>query len=304
MAKANAPQENLLSFKLDSFISGGLLPDGKYILRNAKVVEWDYDGKSPTMTCALSLDCFPIEVDSKGTIKEVGEARKQYYSAGDVAKIGPNLSGTGFVARGETRGLSDSSNLHVFLKNLAAAGFDEFDNDVSAFDEMGVEIVNMNQPKREGLPASNLVQAGGPPKPERERTIPVVKVIGKMPGEKKWNMGAVGAKPASTAPATTAAANGKANGKATPEPEVEEGGDEGIEALVAGFIAPIVEGKATTPRTSIRVGVFQAMGKAGKTNDEKKAATAIINDDDQLGNILMTIGGGYSIDGANVVSLG
>ena len=292
-------QVQKLSFKKSAFVEGGMIAEGRYLIENGTVVEWDYDGKSQNKTIAYRAEFHPITVDNKGKITKSGEMKLFYASAGDPAKIGASPDGTGFVAVTST-GLSKSSNFYIWIEHIEGAGFpeDEFDNDVTVWNNMGVEVVNIPAPKRENLQQSNLVQAG-PPQPQREKTITVVKVIGKMPSEKAWNMSGV---PASAAAAKPIAAP-PAKTNATPAAKANKGGDDNAEKLQC-YLAPILEGNESSDRTQTRVAAFKAMGKDSLDKDEKKTLMDLFNDDAELETILNGIGGGYTIDGANIVSMG
>lgn len=306
MAAGKVNTEGLLSFKLKDFSEGGLLPDGRYILRNNKVVTWDYDGKAgaDTKTTALRFEAFPITVDSKGKITVAGEPRIQYYSAGDPDKILPSDNGLGFKAV-TSNALSKQSNFFLFYESLCNSGFDEdkFDcTNVGVWDEMAVDIYNKVQPKREGL-KSNLVQAG-PTQPERDRTIPLVKVIGKMPNEKVWNLSAT---PASGAvagrvetPAASPAASGQVTGKA-PEPPDEGNGSP--EESLTRILTLVLNGATSKTRTETRVETFKKCGSEGMDADAKKAVMDLFQNEDVLGAALMGVGNGYSIDGPNIVAV-
>jgi hypothetical protein len=300
-----AQQNNLLSFKRNAFQEGGALPDGRYLLRNHRFEKWDYDNPASGIhTCAMLFDAFPIAVDAKGNITVSGEMKKQGYSVGNLDKIEPSADGKGLVGLGTTTGLSKSSNFFTHIDNLYMAGFDEskYDNDITVFDEIAVDIHNIAQAKREGLPKSNLVQAG-PPKEDRPRTIPVVKVIGKMPWDKKWNLTSAPVSPGSLATAAVATAAKTA----APEP-ADDGGGDGTDvndpiSLMNRFLPEILKNVTSQQHTVVRVSFFKAMGAAGITAEVKKAANTAFNDLSVVEAVLNSIGDGYTTDGTTLTSL-
>jgi hypothetical protein len=230
----------------------------------------------------MLFDAFPIAVDAKGNITVSGEMKKQGYSVGNLDKIEPSADGKGLVGLGTTTGLSKSSNFFTHIDNLYMAGFDEskYDNDITVFDEIAVDIHNIAQAKREGLPKSNLVQAG-PPKEDRPRTIPVVKVIG--------------------AAVATAAKT------AAPEP-ADDGGGDGTDvndpiSLMNRFLPEILKNVTSQQHTVVRVSFFKAMGAAGITAEVKKAANTAFNDLSVVEAVLNSIGDGYTTDGTTLTSL-
>ena len=292
-----------LGFGRKDFVEGGLLPDGRYLLTDATVVVWDYDGKvAGAKTTALRLNATEIAVDSKGTITLKGEPRIQYYSAGDPERIGASADGKTFVLISGS-GLAKDSNLFIFVDNAIGAGFDEAmaeTGDVTHFNNLAVDIVNIPQKVREIRQKSNLVEAGPQQAPRTDRTIPVIKYIGKNANETKWRSGSVpAAATRATAPATTAAAPVAAKAAVA---AVETGGDDAA-SVATTFITQVMGEEASVARTKVRVGVFKAMGAAGLSADVKKAVNELINNYAELEAVLIGVGEGCTLDGDNIVKM-
>lgn len=261
----------MVSFKLDQFTAGGALPDGPYRFTESQIVEWDYDGKLQGSTLAFRSDMIPL--DGKGV--EAGGAIVQHWSIGDPAKFGPSGDGMGIVARGASSSLGKGSNFFLFLQNLIGnAGFpeDKYNNDVSVFDGLEAQLVNIPQPKRAGLPKSNLVTREG--QEERERTIPVVKEIIKLPWEKRGKAGYMRSAPT----------QGKKG-------EVSEDLFD-IELTLSGAIGDILDNnKKGIDRTQARVQLFRALkADASLTPNDRDQVVAMFSDDDKLEETLEPLG--------------
>lgn len=279
----------LVSFKLGAFTSGAGLNEGDYQLTDHSIVLWDYDGKMATNVLALRVTAQPGRVQGKNFTPE-GEPIHQHYSIGDAGAFGPDDTGKKIVAIGTRASLGKGSNFYIYMENLINAGFpeDRFDNDVSVFDNMVVHITPIPAPKR-NLPQSNLV-AGNPEQQQRDRTIPVVSLIHRMPWE------AAGGAPAKAAGKTPAKTPAKA---AAPAPaEVESSGDltEDLGVRIGG----ILNGAATMARTVLRVNLFKTLNADKVDQTTRDAMMKVFSNDDELGAVLAGVGEGYYIEGTDV----
>lgn len=185
------------------FSSGGAVPDGRYTIKTAQAVEFDYGGNAAAVP-ALCL----VLVDGSGT------EFTQHYSAGKLENLVPSDNGDEFVhPGGDDAKISKSSNLASFIAAIVNAGFppNELTAKVTCFNGADVDIVNQAQPKRPGL------------KDQQEgKTIPLpVKYYGKAKAGKS------GARPS---PARTAGATTKT--PATPVAASPSNGDLDAEAIM------------------------------------------------------------------------
>lgn len=285
--QAQAAPANLVSFKLDSFSAGGVLPEGDYVAKSHEIVLWDYDGKSQVTTLALRV----IFQDLKNG-KPEGQDQIQHYSIGDPQFFGPSEDGKSIVAVGNRTALGKGSNFFIYMENLINAGFpeDQYENDVSAFDDMWVHITHIPAPER-NLPKSNLVQTQTTA-PDRPKTIPVVANIIKLPWDKAPAKG-------TAKPAAKAAAPAKPAPKAAPA--ASNGAGELTDVLSEHLMAVLGEANGEPlSRTKARVNCFKAMNEAGVEVPTRDAALKLFNDDETLTNILASIG--FGLDGSNIVA--
>lgn len=285
-----------VSFKLGNFAAGGGLVDGEYLLQKHTIENWDYGGKG-SQTIALHVRAVPGKATGKNFAPHSSEGQDQYYSIGDPTAFGPDPTGTKVVAIGTRAQLSNSSNFFIFLENLVNAGFpeDKFDNDVSVFDGMVVRITNIPAPKRSI--ASNVV-AQGDQSQQRERTIPVVSAVIKLP----WESGNVATKAAAPAKAAAQAA-APAQTQAAPAAAAPAAGGGTPEENLGVFLATVLNGAASLQRTQARVQVFKAMS-GSLTVPDRDAALKIFNDDNALSAVLAGIGDGYYVEGTEIKKIG
>lgn len=268
--------QQLVSFKLDAFSAGGIMPSGDYVLKNHEIVLWDYDGKLPVKT--LAMRCTASLVGSE-------DETVQHYSIGDPSAFGPSADGKGVVALGGRSQLSNSSNFFIWLENFINAGFPEgkYDNDISVFNGSVVHIDHIPAPNR-GAMKSNLVAATEGQ--QRERTIPVVTAVLSLPGESK--------KPAAKTAAKAAPAKAAASVAAEPASD---------DSILVTHLGQVLNGEASMSRTQVRVAVFKSMTAAKIDTKLRDAALRAFNDDTELETALMGVGNGFAIDGANIVAV-
>jgi hypothetical protein len=251
----------------NDFAVGGALPNGEYTIAASKASTFDYNGTQPA---SPALHITFADAD--------GEAREQYYSAGKLEFLAPDVDGRRFInPNGDDAKISKQSNAAAFLISIINAGFpvDKLGDDVTVFAGTKVLIENVAQQKREGL------------KDQKEgKTIPLVAKIISLSGEAK--SGARGAaKIPVTATPKTAASPASSNGN-----------------LDEAAITAIQEILAETPDnslTKLKLGT-QVMLKLSKAHDPnlnaiKKLAT------DSVWLAAQAEAGGWVSDG-NTIKLG
>lgn len=310
-APAQAAQPGKVSFKLNQFVQGGGVPDGLYLISDHDVVAWDYDHKIAKNVTAVRVQLQPVKIEGKQVVAD-GDMMIQHYSVGDIDKFVADETGKGFRPVGTGTQLSKSSNFYMYIENMVNAGFpeDQFDNDLSVFNGTIAQLTNIPQPER-NLPQSNLV--AGASQPNRgPRTIPVPKVILKLPWEtavRNVAAAAPAARPAATVPAAAPAprVNGPVTLPTAPAPAAapaaESPSDEHM-ALLTDHLTPILAGAPKTQRTAARVAVFKSLNAAKVPVADRDAAIRIFNSDEALANVLAMIGGGYALNGLEIESMG
>lgn len=281
------PPEARVSFGLGDFVAGGILPEGDYDFSNSRFENWDYDGKAAKPTLAFASTLTPAEG---------GDPIDQRWSVGNPEHFQPTEDGKGVVPVGTKTGLSKSSNFFLFMENLVNAGFpeDKLGNDASVFDGLRAHVVQIPQPKR-NMPTSNLVQ--GEQHQERERTLPVVTAIIKLPWEKLPAAGAKTAAKPAAAPAGKGAAAAKPAATPAPAPEATVEISEAMLTAMSG----VLDGQQSIERTQFRIKTFQALTKAVGAK-QAQAEAKIFNNDEQLSAALAGVG--YAIADKNIVLAG
>lgn len=176
----------------EDFSVGGAMPDGEYMIAAAKAATFDYNG---TQAPSPALHITFADAD--------GEAREQYYSAGKLDFLAPDVDGRKFVnpAGGDAK-IAKQSNAAAFLLSIINGGFprEKISDDVSVFSGTKVLIENKAQPKRAGLADQ-----------KEGKTIPLVAKVISLPGEAKGSAKGAAKSPATKTQATaasTAASNG------------------------------------------------------------------------------------------------
>lgn len=108
--------EEYISLKPSEAVhGGGMVPEGRYKITDAKFCMWDYNGTQPNAVPALGVE-----------YKNADEMTySQYYSAGDAKNVKPSADGQRLVKVGSTGGLNDSTNVFQYLKALVNAGLGE-----------------------------------------------------------------------------------------------------------------------------------------------------------------------------------
>lgn len=173
---------------------GGLLDDVDAVIKEMRVVNWDYNGKVPVPVPALKAT---LEIDG------VDGGHEQYWSMGKGTDWQPSEDGFSVVAVGKATGITRSSNAGILIESMVNAGFPEnkVTDDVRCFEGLKAHWTRVSAPKR----------AGSAPKAPRadgrvfEDTILTVGSILSLPGEKKKATAPPKAAAGSSAPKTTAA---------------------------------------------------------------------------------------------------
>lgn len=125
------------------FQSGGAVPDGRYIIKDAQAVEFDYGGR------AQAVPAVAIVYQAAD-----GSTVEQNYSAGRLENLTPSEDGTELVhPGGEDARISKSSNFAAFVAAIVNAGFPpgKLGSKVTCFIGADVDVANVAQPKRPGL---------------------------------------------------------------------------------------------------------------------------------------------------------
>jgi hypothetical protein len=123
----------------DAIHGGGMVPEGRYKILEAKFTLWDYNGTQPNAVPALG-------VEYKGTDDST---YTQYYSAGDIKNLTPSEDGKRLRKVGSSGGLNDGTNLFQFLHALVNANFpeDKLGNDITLL--MGLDVDIMHEATKE-----------------------------------------------------------------------------------------------------------------------------------------------------------
>lgn len=229
-------EQKVATFGLNEFVAGGAVPDGKYKIKESRVVTWDYNKPEMNLqTCALRVMLTPLPS---------GEDIEQHYSIGDAAQFQPSPDGKQVLLVGTRSGLGKSSNFHFFLTELVNGGFPEDKlkglSDVSIFEGLEGQVANKPQPKRAGLNQAAALDDQGR---ERERTIAVFTTVDKLPWESK--------KPTTGKPAPTSKANGAPKAE-SPAAAAETNQDDPKETCAVMLNESVTE-KMTVGKVRIKV---------------------------------------------------
>lgn len=135
------------SIRPSDFSEGGGAPiQMNLLVLESRLVQWDYEGKSPTPTLALRLSLKNDE----------GETYSQYYSAGDLQRFVPSEDGKRAKKVGTAEKISKSTNMFVFFQAVVNAGFPEnkLEGDVSVIEGLYAYWDAKTIAKRGGLEGS------------------------------------------------------------------------------------------------------------------------------------------------------
>lgn len=243
-----------VSFLPSDAVVGGSLSDVDARVHKARFASWDYRGKSDAV-CALLVTYLPdgYELEDEDAIPE---HYTQAYSCGPLDKYTPSDDGTYVIAAGSAKGFNKQSNVIMFLTALVNKGFPEAElgkNDISVLDGMRVHLVQVSQPKREGLKSD-----GG----DKDKNIVLIDKILEMPGEKPAA--------AAAAPAKKAAAKPKAAAAASAGPAVSAAAPEIVEAAQGAIMQIVSENGGKATKAEIAGKIFKTL--AGETDTARKNA--------------------------------
>lgn len=142
MTTFQAPQVQTVSLRPSEFVAGGLIEQGAFLVKQARFVNWDYNGQA-NMTIAAKLTLLADD-DSE---------YDQYYSCGDPKNFAPSADGTELIPIGQATALNENSNFAILLKQLAAAGFPEarMDSRITFIENLYGFMRRVKSPERAGL---------------------------------------------------------------------------------------------------------------------------------------------------------
>lgn len=297
--KAKAQTQNFLSFKLDDFAAGAVVPVGDYLIKAAPFKKFDYNGKRPDLPANLAFTPTYQSANVNGDKFELQaqEYEQSYTIGGTLADFVASESGYNIVGV-SGKALGAGSNFFVWLTEITRNGFPEdgFDNDSSVFEGYLVRIEHVPVPEsRNNMAQSTVNPQGTGGKNSGPKTIAVVTWIYKMPDEKKISNPRTGGTAAGSAAAPKA-------GKATSAPATKGKVADGFNAeeKFAELLLSVIEDKGVpVARTPLRLSLFKASnGDADMDADQKKEIMDLYADDDTLNNTLGAIG--YVLNGNNV----
>ena len=239
---------NAMSLNPETFLEGGgLVDDVDVVVKDAKFVMWDYNGKIPQPSPAL---CLTMEVEDEEVL--------QYYSMGSAKDWLPSEDGAQLLSVGTATAIRKTSNGGIFLTSLIDSGFpvEDLGDDISVLDELQAHMIRVPAPKRGGLKQEEK---------KYEQTILIVSEIIAMPGEKKKPTGAPKKK--------------TAKGKAKPKPKSKKEEPEGDASEKATMvIMSILEEEGTITKKDLPGKLFQTL----KSDPDRNAIIKLAFDDDFL----------------------
>lgn len=260
-----------VSFLPSDAVQGGSLSDIDALIYRARFAAWDYRGKADPC-CALLVTYLPqdFRADWDGDEEKIPDHFTQAYSCGPLDKYTPSEDGTYVIAAGSAKGFNKSSNVIMFFTALVNKGFSQEklgEGDISCLDEMLVHLVQVAQPKREGL------KGGGDEGANRGITL-IDKILA-YPGETPTGAPATPATPApatvkkpattkKTATATPAATTGQT--PAAPAPTA--GSSDIVSAAHEAIMALVVGNGGKITKAEIAGKIFKQL--AGETDTARK----------------------------------
>jgi RNase P/RNase MRP subunit p29 len=159
---------NKLTLKPSGFVETAGIPSERNLtVKNAEFTYWDYNGKTGATT-VLKL----VLIDDEGA------EFVQYYSAGSPERICPSPDGKSLGAVGDAIGITNTSNLSIFIESLVRAGFPEnkLGDDITVIIGLRFYAIAQDQPKRTGIKGKQS---------DFGKVILVVSKVLQMPWEKK-----------------------------------------------------------------------------------------------------------------------
>lgn len=187
-----------LSLRPSTFTQGGLIDDVDVLVKRARFVAWDYEGKQDNPVLAIHMTLNQVVDDTDV---------EQYWSCGDMQYFvpsedpkNPDLNGVTCVQVGEKTALNSGTNGALLLNSLVQVGFpeDQFDSgDLRVLEGIKIHVNRVPQPKR-----SNMAKKDGA---KGDPMVLIATVLLAMPGESTTTKKATGI-------ASKGAVTGKPNG--------------------------------------------------------------------------------------------
>ena len=266
-----ATEQTTVSIRPSDFgHGGGLIDDVDALIKEARWVVYDFNGKTADTVCAHVV--YTVSGDSGS------EDHDSYYSIGKEGSKSfiPNKDGKSLRKIGSKDSLSDGCNFYQFISSVVNAGYDENKidgSDISFLDGLNVHVKREAQPERKGIAKD--------PTDTREKTVLCISKIYDAKGAGKG-------KPAAAGTSKPAAA-GKANGSAA-------AADEALDAKAAdAVLTALGEAGGTLTKPKLSQALFAAL--KGDPDQNKVVTLAFKND------FLMAEGRPWSFNGTEV-SLG
>lgn len=287
---SNEPVRKGVSLNPDDFVQGGLVDDVDAVIKTARFVKWDYQGKTdPVLGLHLNF------------ASKDGEEYDQYYSAGDLKRFAPSDDGKCAIPVGDAQALTISSNACQFLISVANAGFakNKLGEDLSVLDGLGCHLRRVAQAERKGLKTEK--KEG-----DRDKTILVVSEILWLPGETPKFVVGSGASVSKGAPAQTHAVAGgpPAGSVATVSATVQASAASAsssadIDSKAAGYILRVLsENGGTFQKSGLPSALFKLLSQ-DKDPDQSKILSIAFNP-----NWVTAADRPWKVDAAGVISLG
>lgn len=302
MAAAKAKQ-NFVSFKLEDFAAGAVVPAGDYLIKAAQFKKFDYGGKRPDLPANLAFTPTYQAANVNGNSFELlaQEYEQSYTIGGTLADFVASDSGYNIVPV-SGKALGAGSNFHIWLTHALQNGFPEdlFDNDSSVFEGYLVRIEHVAPPESRNNMQSNINPTAGTGTANRKpNTIAVITWVYKTPEEKKIS------NPRQGGTGSTAAPKAGAAGKpaAAPAKKGAATSDFDAEGKMADMLNGVIEEKGVpVARTQVRLALFKATnGEEGMDADQKKEVMDAFGNEELLTNTLAALG--YAVNGSNIVAV-
>lgn len=111
-----ADEQKFGSWDADDFTEGGFFDDKDATIKEARVVTFDYAGKSEPV-CALAITFRPDDTESDD------DDRTEYYKIGELSKFTPSSDGQRYIPNGATQAMNKNAKAALFMRALKDKGF-------------------------------------------------------------------------------------------------------------------------------------------------------------------------------------
>lgn len=256
-------EANRVSFLPSDQVVGGSLSDIDARIHRARFGTFNYRGKADSV-CALLVTYIPdgVEVD----LDDIPEHYTQAYSCGPLDKYTPSDDGKYVIAASSAKGFNKSSNVSMFFTALVNKGFPVEklgQNDISLLDDMRVHLVQVSQPKRDGLKGAS--------EGDEKKGIVLIDRILEMPGEGTAQTApAAAAAPAKAKKEAKPAAAGAAAGPAAAASKVSALDPEIVAAAQGKILELASAAGGSITKASIAGSIYKAL--VDETNPARKNA--------------------------------